>query len=63
MKWLIKPIMRPIARRKLDALYRDRIRIEAAIIRARKAKGRVSDLYALAKKTNLECQRWEAWLK
>ena len=63
MKWLIKPIMRPIARRKLDALYQDRIRIEAAITRARKSKGRVTDLYEMAKKTNLECQQWEDWLK
>jgi len=62
MKWLVKPIMRPIARRKLDTLYQDRLRIEAAITRARKTKGRVSDLYALAKQVNLECQRWERWM-
>jgi hypothetical protein len=62
MKWLIKPIMRPIARRKLDRLYEDRRRIEAAISRARKAKGRVTDLYEMAKQVNLECQRLERWM-
>jgi hypothetical protein len=54
--------MGPIARRKLDALYEERKRIEASILRARRAKGRVSDLYALAKKVNHECCRWERWL-
>jgi hypothetical protein len=62
MKWLIKPIMRPIARRKLNRLYEDRRRIEAAITRARKSKGRVTDLYEMAKQVNLECQRLERWM-
>ena len=62
MRWLLKPIMRPIARRKLAALYEDKDRIEAAINRARKSKTRVSDLYDLAKRTNMECHRWERWL-
>jgi hypothetical protein len=62
MRWLIKPIMRPIARRKLNRLYEDRRRIEAAIARARKVKGRVADLYEMAKQVNLECQRLERWM-
>ena len=62
MRWLLKPIMRPIARRKLEALYEEKDRIEAAINRARKSKTRVSDLYDLAKRTNMECHRWERWL-
>ena len=62
MKWLIKPIIRPIARRKLDVLYEDLRRIEAAISRARKSKGRVTDLYEMAKQVNLECQRLERWM-
>jgi hypothetical protein len=62
MKWIIKPIMRPIARRKLVDLYEDKNRLEAAIERARKSKSRVSDLYDLAKRTNMECHRWERWL-
>jgi hypothetical protein len=61
MRWLLKPIMRIVARRKLDALYEERQRIEASILRARRAKGRVSDLYTLAKKVNHECCRWERW--
>ena len=62
MRWLLKPIMRPIARRKLAGLYEDKDRIEAAINRARKSKSRVSDLYDLAKRTNMECHRLERWL-
>jgi len=62
MRFLLKPIMRPIARRKLADLYEEKNRIEAAIKRARKSKARVSDLYDLAKRTNMECHRWEAWL-
>ena len=62
MRWLIKPIIRPIARRKLDVLYEDLRRIEAAISRARKSKGRVTDLYEMAKQVNLECQRLERWM-
>lgn len=61
MRWILKPIMRPIARRKLKALYEEKDRIEAAINRARKSKTRVSDLYELAQKTNMECHRWEKW--
>lgn len=63
MRWLLKPIMRPIARRKLDRLYAEKEQIDAAIYRARKSKKRVSDLYELAKRTNMECHRWERWLK
>jgi hypothetical protein len=62
MKWIIKPIMRPIARRKLAGLYEDKNRLDAAIQRARKSKSRVSDLYDLAKRVNMECHRWERWL-
>lgn len=62
MTWIIKPIMRPIARRKLTKLHEEKNRIETAINRARKHKQRVSDLYELAKRTNKECHRWERWL-
>jgi len=62
MRWLLKPIIRPIARRKLADLYETKNRLEAAINRARKTKSRVSDLYDLAKRNNLECHRWERWL-
>jgi hypothetical protein len=61
MKRIARFFMGPIARRKLDALYEERRRLEASILRARRAKGRVSDLYALAKKVNHECCRWERW--
>ena len=62
MRWLLKPIMRPIARRKLAGLYEDKDRLEQAIQRARKSKLRVSDLYVLAKRVNMQCNRWERWL-
>ena len=62
MSWLIKPIMRPIAKRKLVALNKERDRIEAAIVRARKSKSRVSNLYEFAKSANINCHRWERWL-
>jgi hypothetical protein len=61
MRWLLKPIMRPIARRKLAVLYEEKNRIAAAINRARKSKSRVSDLYDLAKRTNEACLYWETW--
>ena len=62
MRWLLKPIMRPIARRKLAGLYEDKNRLDAAIQRARRSKSRVYDLYDLAKRVNMECHRWERWL-
>jgi len=62
MRWLLKPIMRPIARRKLAKLYADKDRLDEAIKRARRRKSKVSDLYALAKKINHECHRLERWL-
>lgn len=61
MRWLLKPIMRLIARRKLAGLYETKDRLEVAIKRARKNKSRVSDLYDLAKRTNEACLYWEAW--
>lgn len=62
MRCIFKPIMRPIARRKLFNLYADRDRIEEAIMRAKRRKSKVSDLYAIARKANHECHRWERWL-
>jgi len=62
MRWILKPIMRPIARRKLVALYAEQDRIEQAINRARRRKSKVSDLYAMAKITTRECHRLERWL-
>lgn len=58
---LFKPFVRPIARRKLDRLYAEKAKINAAIMRARKQKGRVSDLHQLAKMINKECHKWERW--
>ena len=62
MRWILKPIMRPIAKRNLTRLYAERDRIEAAIARARKGKARVVDLYELARETTKECNRWERWI-
>jgi lipopolysaccharide biosynthesis regulator YciM len=61
MRWLLIPIMRPIAKRRLVELYADQDRIQKAINSARKSRSRVSDLYELAKRTNCECHRWERW--
>ena len=61
MRWLLKPIMAPIARRKLDSLYRERIQAEQAIMRAKKAKVRVTEIYALSQKISQECLKWEQW--
>ena len=63
MRWLLTPIMRPIARRKLKALYVERERFNQAIQRARRSKSRVSDLYLEAKHVNAECCRWEKWFE
>lgn len=62
MRWLAKLIMRPMARRKLPKLYADKDRLEEAIKWSKRRKHKVSHLYALAKKTNHECHRWERWL-
>jgi len=61
MRWLLIPIMRPIAKRRLVELYADRDRIQKAINSARKGRSKVSDLYELAKRTNRECHRLERW--
>ena len=61
MRWLLKPIMAPIARKKLDSLYRERIQAEQAITRAKKAKIRVTELYDLSQKISQECLKWERW--
>ena len=63
MRWLLTPIMRPIARRKLNALYVEQERFNKAIQRARRSKSRVSDLYLEAKHVNAECCRWEKWFE
>ena len=63
IRWLLTPIMRPIARRKLKALYVEQERFNKAIQRARRSKSRVSDLYLEAKHVNAECCRWEKWFQ
>jgi hypothetical protein len=62
MRWILKPIMRPMAKRRLVELYADRDRIQKAINSARKSKGRVSDLYDISKRMNLACHHWERWI-
>jgi len=61
MRWLLKPLIRPIARRKLDALYNERACITSAIARARKSKKQVSGLYEEAKRNTAACRYWEGW--
>ena len=63
IRWLLTPIMRPIARRKLKALYVEQERFNKAIQRARRSKSRVSDLYLEAKHVNAECHKWERWFQ
>jgi hypothetical protein len=60
--WIIKPIMRPIALRKLKRLYAEMDLLKQSINSRRKSKSKVSDIYALAKRVNMECLRWERWL-
>ena len=63
MRWLLKPIMRPIARRKLAVLYQERDSLSAAIDRARKRKKAVSGLYEAAQHNNKLCLYWEGFLR
>ncbi len=63
MRWLLKPIMRPIARRKLALLYQERDSLSAAIDRARKRKKAVSGLYEAARHNNKLCLYWEEFLR
>jgi len=63
IRWLLTPIMRPIARRKLKSIYVQQELFNKAIQRARRSKSRVSDLYLEAKHVNAECCRWERWFE
>lgn len=62
MHWILKPFMKKSAYAKLNELYVEKDRIEAAIQRAKKSKLKVSHLYEMAQKNNLECLKWERWL-
>ena len=62
MRWLLKPFMRPIAKRELVKLCADQEMVEQAIARARKSKSRVSDFHAIAKQINCKRRRWEQWI-
>lgn len=62
MRFLIKAlVMRPIAKRKLNALYAERGRIQEAINRARRQKRKVTDLYFIARRNTEKCRYWESW--
>jgi hypothetical protein len=63
MRWLLTPIMRPIARRKLKSLYVQQELFNKAIQRARRSKSRVSDLYLEFKRVNAECHKYERWFE
>jgi hypothetical protein len=54
--------MKTAAYSQLPALYEEKDRIEKAIQRARKSKGKVSHLYEMAQKNNVQCLKWERWL-
>ena len=62
MHWILKPFMKTAAYAKLPALYEEKDRIEKAIQRAKKSKDKVSDLYDMAQKNNIQCLKWERWL-
>ena len=63
IRWILTPIMRPIARRKLNALYKQRELFYDAIGRVRRGKGKVTPLYKDVKLINVECRRWEKWFE
>ncbi len=54
--------MKTAAYAKLPPLYEEKDRIEAAIQRAKKSKAKVTDLYEMAQKNNVQCLKWERWL-
>ena len=62
MHWILKPFMKTAAYSQLPALYEEKDRIEKAIQRAKKSKAKVSDLYDMAQKNNIQCLKWERWL-
>lgn len=63
MRFLIKAlVMRPIAIRKLNALYTERFHIQEAINRARKHRRKVTDLYFSARQNTEKCRYWETWV-
>lgn len=63
IRFLLTPIMRPIARRKLAKIDHEYRCITEAIERARKLrKGRVSYLHEKAKENQIERLKWGRWL-
>jgi len=61
MRWLFKPFIRPIARRKLRELYKERDNLTVCIDRQRKAKRRVTPFYEAARLVNHQIMQWERW--
>lgn len=62
MKWLLKPIMRPIARRKLAEIYATLDRLEDASFRVEKAGLFIDDLWWMQERKHVDRRYWEGWL-
>ena len=61
IRFILKPFVRPFVRKKLDALYVYQNQLTICIERQRKAKRRVSDLYAEAHRVNERIMKLERW--
>jgi hypothetical protein len=59
---LLKPIMRPIARRKLHSISVERGYIAEAIRREKLGHRRTSDLIQMARDYQMLAMKWERWL-
>ena len=59
MKSLMSPIMAPIARRKLRALYQEKSKLLAALADARKRHGKVKNIQKALNQNRRECMKWE----
>ena len=58
---LFTPVMRPVARRKLRALYKDKERLLAALARARKNHGPVRGIQRGLNYNHRQCLKWERY--
>jgi hypothetical protein len=62
MKWLLKPIMRPIARRKLAEIYEELDRLESASCRAEKDGTHIRYLLGMRDRKHVDRRYWAGWL-
>lgn len=59
---LFTPVMRPVARRKLRVLYKEKERLLAALARARKNHGKLRYIQKSLNQNHRQCLKWERYV-